>query len=460
MLTTKRRILVVALLALAGLVTALLGPVESALGVESLAAAKGAAGSAKEIKTAMGFTTEGYPYRGDPKAAVTVEEYSDYLCPFCGRHFNDTLPALLEKYGAAGQVKYVYRDFPIASLHPKAAKGHEAALCVAEQGAALFWAMHDELLRTQGEWSKVADPTGFLRQRARKVGAKLTAYDKCMRSGEKKRVVEEGVEAGNKLGFNGTPTFRITHNATGKAYTLEGAQPVAMFNDWLDAVLAGNEPPKPPKPELPAWAKPEGLAPDAEHPGETMAGDQFLGSPDAPLTVVEFSDFQCGACKRHALETQPVVMEKFVDPGKIRWVFKHRPLGQHAWAALAAVAAECAAEQNQFWPMHHLLFEKQEQWATAQAEQALPAIADELRLDRDRFVACFNGRKALERVVRDLYDAERVTRATPTFIAVYGGQGMVVQGVRKPDQFVSILEKVLQNAVSAEKDAVAARDAP
>lgn len=247
---------------------------------------------------------------------------------------------------------------------------------------------------------------------------------------------------------------------TGAQFSREEDSLVVNVNDWLDAVLAGNEPPKPPKPELPAWAKPEGLAPDAEHPGETMAGDQFLGSPDAPLTVVEFSDFQCGACKRHALETQPVVMEKFVDPGKIRWVFKHRPLGQHAWAALAAVAAECAAEQNQFWPMHHLLFEKQEQWATAQAEQALPAIADELRLDRDRFVACFNGRKALERVVRDLYDAERVTRATPTFIAVYGGQGMVVQGVRKPDQFVSILEKVLQNAVSAEKDAVAARDAP
>ncbi|MGH9891522.1 MAG: thioredoxin domain-containing protein, partial [bacterium] len=382
------------------------------------------------------------------------------LCPYCGRHFNDTLPALLEKYGAAGRVQYVYRDFPIASLHPTSAKGHEAALCVGEQGAALFWAMHDELFRTQGEWTKVADPAGFLRQRAQKAGAKLTAYDTCMRSGKKKRVVEDSVAAGNKLGFNGTPTFRITRNATGKAFTLTGSQPVAMFNDWLDAVLAGKAPPEPPKPELPAWAKPEGLAPDPKRPGETMAGDQYLGSPDAPLTVVEFSDFQCGACKRHALETQPVVLEKFVDTGKIRWVFKHRPLGEHEWAGLAAVAAECAGEQDRFWPMHHLLFEKQDQWATAEADRALAALADQLKLDRDRFTACFNGRKALERVVRDLYDAERVTRATPTFIAVYGGQGMVVQGVRAPDQFVPILEKVLKDAAPAGNDTVAKRDTP
>ena len=64
-------------------------------------------------------------------------EYSDYLCPYCARHFSLTVPALIEQDVATGQVKYVYRDMPLVGLHPTAPVGHEAALCVAEQGAAL-----------------------------------------------------------------------------------------------------------------------------------------------------------------------------------------------------------------------------------------------------------------------------------------------------------------------------------
>jgi protein-disulfide isomerase len=416
----------------------------SATGAQGAVQAK-AAGPAKEGEAPMGFTAEGHPYRGDPKAPVVVEEYSDYLCPFCGRHFTDTLPALLEKYATPGKIQYVYRDFPLAALHPTSAKGHEAALCVGEQGAPRYWAMHDTLFASQGEWSRLPDPAGFLRERAEKIGADLEAYDACLGSGRKKSAVEQSVAAGQALGFNGTPSFRIVRSG-GEAYNLVGAQPVATFDEWLGAVLAGKEPPKPPeppKPELPAWAKPEGLAPDPAHPGLTMSGDPYRGQPDAPLTIVEFSDFQCPACRRHVLETQPLLDEKFVATGKVRWVFKHRPLREHAWAIAGAAAAECAADQGQFWPMHHLLYEKQEQWATAEAEKALPGLAKELKLDGARFAECFNSRKALERVVRDLYDAERVAPATPTFFLISGGKAGVLRGASPVDRFTSTIEKQL-----------------
>ncbi|MGH8532851.1 MAG: thioredoxin domain-containing protein, partial [Gammaproteobacteria bacterium] len=419
---TKRIILGVGMMGCSALMAGLFGPGPSVFAAKGAAQAK-AADPAKEATMAMGFTAEGHPYRGDPKAAVVVEEYSDYLCPYCGRHFTDTLPALLEKYAAPGKIQYVYRDFPLAALHPTAARGHEAALCVGEQGAARFWAMHDALFEAQGEWSRLPDPAGFLRERAEKIGADLKTYDECLGSGRKKGAVEAGIAAGNALGFSGTPSFRFVRRASGEAYTLVGAQPVAAFDEWLGAVLAGKEPPKqpePPKPELPAWAKPEGLAPDPAHPGLTASGDPYRGKPDAPLTVVEFSDFQCPAWRRHVLETQPVLDEKFVATGKVRWIFKHRPLREHAWATAAAAAAECAADQGQFWEMHHLLYEEQEQWATAEADKALPGLAAELKLDGARFTECFNGRQALERVVRDLYDAERVAPSTPTFFLISG----------------------------------------
>jgi protein-disulfide isomerase len=449
----KWGILVAGLMALAA--AGLLGPMGS-LAAESAVEARGVAASAKEAKTAMGFTADGHPYRGDPKAPVIVEEYSDYLCPYCGRHFTDTLPALLEKYAATGRIEYVYRDFPLASLHPTSAKGHEASLCVAEQGAPRFWAMHDVLFQAQKEWSRLPDPAGFLRERAEQIGADLKVYDECLVSGRKKGALEQSIAAGNALDFSGTPSFRLARRASGEAYTLVGAQPVATFDEYLGAVLAGKEPPKapePPKPELPAWAKPDQLAPDPARPGLTVAADPYRGKPDAPLTVVEFSDFQCPACRRHVLETQPVLDQKLVDTGKVRWVFKHRPLREHAWAAAAAAAAECAAEQGQFWAMHHLLYEKQEQWATAEADKALPGLAEEIKLDGDRFAACFNGRAALERVLRDLYDAEGVAPTTPTFVLISQGTAFTVRGAAPADRFVSVIEKQLAEAQPSKKTA-------
>ena len=119
----------------------------------------------------VGFTPDGYPYRGATDAPVTLVEYSDYLCPFCARHTTQTVPSLMDQYIRTGKVQWVFRDDPIASLHPTSAQGHRAALCVAEQGAALFWKMHDQLFATQSQWNQLPDPGAYLTQVAQTIGA-------------------------------------------------------------------------------------------------------------------------------------------------------------------------------------------------------------------------------------------------------------------------------------------------
>jgi protein-disulfide isomerase len=404
----------------------------------------------------VGFTADGRPFQGDPNAPLTLVEYSDYLCPFCERYFRQTLPALLEQYGRTGQVQFVFHDFPLASLHPTAPRGATAALCVAEQGATRFWQMHDALFQAQRQWNRLPDPTVFLAKAAQKVGADMTAYEQCVASGRHDARVQQSVAAGQALGFSGTPTFQFVHPASGKTYTLIGAQPVEVFTRWIDALLAGQEPPQaeqpkqPEKPELPFWAKPEGLAPDPKRPGFTVAGDAYKGNPDAKLVLVEFGDFQCPACQRHALTTQPLLDKKFVETGQVLWVAKHFPLRSHPHAPVAAAAAECAGDQGKFWAMHHLLFERVEQWSAGDdPDPALGRLAADVGLDRARFTACVTSRKALERVLRDLYDGQGIgVRNVPTFILIHGETRYVLAGARSAEQFAATLQQRLDSTKS------------
>jgi protein-disulfide isomerase len=414
--------------------------------------------------TRVGFTADGRPFRGNPDAAVTLVEYTDYVCPFCARYFQQTLPALLEKYGRTGQVKFVVDDFPLDSLHPTAPQGAAAAACVAEQGAAHFWQMHDALFKGQQEWGRLPDPTNFLADAAKKTGVNMKTYNQCMASGRVKAHVEQRVAASKALGFMGTPSFQLLEHTTGKIYTLVGAQPVDVFATWIDALLAGKEPPqaqKPAKPELPAWAKAEGLAPDPKRPGYTVSGDPYKGNANAKLVMVEFGDFECPSCQRHALESQPTLDKQFVDTGDVMWVMKHFPLRMHPHAPVAAAAAECAGDQGKFWAMHHLLFERMEQWSSGtEQDKALGRLAADLRLDDKKFAACLASRQPLERVMRDLFDGQGIgVKVMPTFIMFYDGTGHVLTGTRTTEEFASTLRQQLEIAKSLGKrdDALAKR---
>jgi protein-disulfide isomerase len=411
----------------------------------------------------VGFTAEGNPYLGSPDAPVVLEEWSDYLCPYCGRHFRQTLPALKEQYLLTGQMQLVFRDLPFASLHPMAARGHVAARCVAKQGGAKsYWAMHEELFRRQGEWNRLPDPADFLAEVARGAGADMTAYEACVSSAEVAAAIEASVAEGRGHGFNGTPSFRFIEAKSGEDYTLVGAHPLEFFSRRIDALVAGEIPPDDPKPkppEMPLWAKAEGLAADPDRPGFNKAGDAFKGNAGAKLTVIEFTDLQCPSCARHALETQPALDAQYVETGKVQWVMKHFPLRMHPRAAVAAAAAECAADQGRFWDMQHHLFEKQDTWTEGDVDTALVGLAAELKLDTDVFETCLNSRQALERVLRDLYDAQGVVSQTPTFLIVHGETGSSLRGARPAEQFAKVLDRLLEKAEAAESAAEKAAQA-
>jgi protein-disulfide isomerase len=417
----------------------------------------GVAGTVETYKDLpVGFTADGYPYRGALDAPVTIYEYSDFQCPFCSRYFVQTEPAIDESLVRTNQVRIVFRDFPLVQLHPNAPSAHVAALCVAEQGsAANFWTMHDHLFETQTVWSNLIDPQPHLVKLAEELGVDMTRFNDCVASGVMEAKIDESLAEGRALGISGTPSFNFVREESGENYLLVGAQPVEQFSGMVTAIVAGETPPQAEQPQsaqqgdaqIPFWATVDGLAPDPAKPGYTMAGDQYRGNPNADVIVIEFSDFQCPYCRRHVEETQPVLNETFVDTDQIFWVFKHFPLNFHPQAEIAGVAAECAADQGKFWEMHDLLFTNVEQWSVNDPAPSFREFATQLALDTTIFDACLAGDEALARVQSDMQEGAPYVQGTPTFIVLFNGEGRIIPGALPVDQFTDALQQVLDMSV-------------
>jgi protein-disulfide isomerase len=400
----------------------------------------------------VGFTAEGFPFRGDPNAPVTMVEYSDFECPFCIRHFVQTEPAIDDAYVRDGKLRVIFRDFPIVELHPNAPAAHIASLCVAEQGAAKYWEMHDLIFRTQSEWGNSPDPGQVFARLAEDAGADLEAYDACIADNEFQAWIDAALEEGRAAGVSGTPSFNLIAE-DGSEYLLVGAQPFEQFALYIDALVAGEQPPvaaEPEQPEgsaeIPFWATAEGWEADPDRPGYNVAGDQYRGDLDAKVTVIEFSDFECPFCKQHEQETQPVLDEKFVETGDILWVFKHFPLSIHAQAPAAGAAAECGAAQGKFWEMYKALFESQGTWSVSDPNPIFVELAGELGLDTAAFEACLADPASAEAVQSDMNEGAPFVQGTPTFIVLFNGEGRIIPGALPADRFTQVLQEIVDGA--------------
>lgn len=133
------------------------------------------------------------------------------------------------------------------------------------------------------------------------------------------------------------------------------------------------------------------LSPTTVRPAEVVLDDRALGSPDAPVLVELWEDFQCPACSQFTALVEPSIVDRFVPTGDVRVVFRDFAfLG--AESIDAAVAARCAGEQEAFWPYHDWLYANQNGENTGWFSQTrLAAIADRLRLDRTAFDSCVDG---------------------------------------------------------------------
>ena len=163
------------------------------------------------------------PARGPDNAPVTVVEFSDFQCPFCGRA-HDTVEQVMQAY--AGKVRLVFRQFPL-EMHKNAGKAAEAALCANEQGK--FWEYHDVLFKNQ-QTLEVAQ----LKDHANGVGLDQAKFTACLDSGKFAKAVQDDMTAGQQVGVSGTPAFFIN------GVMLSGAMPFDEFKRVIDQELGTN----------------------------------------------------------------------------------------------------------------------------------------------------------------------------------------------------------------------------
>lgn len=172
--------------------------------------------------------------RGDINAPVKIVEYSDTECPFCKR-FHSTMQQVVDEYGKDGKVAWVYRHFPLDSLHSKARKEAEATECAAELGGNnKFWAYLDRLMEITPA-NNGLDPAE-LPKIAQYVGLDTAKFDECLSSGKYAQKIEEHVQNAVATGGNGTP-WSIVVAKNGKKYPLSGAQPYASVKQLIDLAL-------------------------------------------------------------------------------------------------------------------------------------------------------------------------------------------------------------------------------
>jgi protein-disulfide isomerase len=176
----------------------------------------------------------GEPTRGSSSAKVTLVEVSDYHCPFCRRHMQQTQPQIDADYINTGKIQYVFIDYPIQQLHPDAFKSHEAANCAADQGK--YWEMHAKLFATPTK-----DP-GQLVGYAQELGLDSGKLRACLESGKYAKPVRDSVARMEQLGVDSTPTFLLGLTpAPGQPLkvvkVVKGAMPFAEFKKAIDGVL-------------------------------------------------------------------------------------------------------------------------------------------------------------------------------------------------------------------------------
>lgn len=171
---------------------------------------------------------------GKDNAPVTIVEFTDYQCPFCGRHYTTAHKTIKEKYVDTGKVKIVLRDQALP-FHANAKIAANAVRCAAQQNKGKLEAMHDQLFDKQTEWSdlSVDQATTKFGEYAGTIGLNGNNLAACVKEGRFNKEIEADMALGSQVGASGTPTFFIE----GKAVV--GAQDISVFETEIEAALQG-----------------------------------------------------------------------------------------------------------------------------------------------------------------------------------------------------------------------------
>jgi protein-disulfide isomerase len=415
-------------------------------GAKSTASAPGAGkgpGAGTEVyKVAVGDA----PTHGGDQPKVTIVEYSDFQCPYCGRA-EGTLSQLLKDYGKDVSVSYKENPLP---FHQNAMPAALAAEAARAQGK--FWEMHDKMFASQQNLDRAS-----LDKYAQEIGLNMSKYKEAMDKKDGEAHIKADMAEAEKFGARGTPNFFINGR------NFRGAQPLEAFKSVIDEELkkadakiaAGT-----PRGQVYAALTAAGLEKAAAPPpapargGEADAnvryraeikGAPMKGAKDAPVTIVQWSDFQCPFCSR-VEPTVAKVMEEY--KGKVRVVWRDLPLPFHPNALPSAIAARAAGEQGKFWEMHDKLFADQAHEDRATFEK----YAQELGLNMGKFKAALDAQKGKEAIEADATAGGKIgAHGTPAFFV----NGKFLSGAQPFEVFKAKIDEELKTA-----DAMIAKGTP
>lgn len=181
------------------------------------------------------------------------------------------------------------------------------------------------------------------------------------------------------------------------------------------------------------------LIQEPESPKLKVSSDGYpaWGNPKAPVTIVEFSDFQCPFCSR-ALPTINQIKQTY-GPDKVRIVFRDMPLPSHNRAESAALASHCANDQGKFWEMHDKMFQNQ----TKLEDADLKGYAKELGLDTGKFNECYDSKKHVAMIEKSKKEAEQLgIQATPSFVI----NGTLLQGAQPFERFKEKIDRAMSKS--------------
>ena len=183
----------------------------------------------------------------------------------------------------------------------------------------------------------------------------------------------------------------------------------------------------------------------------SSGNNPVIGNPEAAITIIEFSDFQCPFCAKFHMQTLPTIMDEYINKGTVKLVFRDFPIQSiHPNAVPASIAAECANEQEKFEQMYHMLFEKQKEWSNLETSYAITAFnqyASELQLNEEKFDSCIKNVKYIEEVQKDLNEGRTYgVTGTPGFFIGNEEIGfMELKGAQPFESFKKIIDIQLKN---------------
>ena len=387
------------------------------------------------------------PVKGNTEdPLVTIVEFSEFECPFC-KKAKPSVDKLMKNYG--DKIRLVWKDYPLP-FHNQAKPAARAAIAAQKQGK--FWEMHDLLFKNQ----KKLKQDGLFEKLAKQAGLNVDKFKKDFNSSEAKQRVKDDMKLGKKVGVRGTPNIFIN------GVQVTGAQPYSVFKSLVekqidkaesikksenlsgdklyeavvkqnkkDADKGGSDDGKTAKNK-----KQKDNKPDSIDTSKLSIGDAPVKGPeDAPVTIYEFSDFECPFCKKGG-STLDRVLNQF-DDDQIRVVYKHYPLPFHKNAKGAAKASMAAQKQGKFWEMNEKLFGNQKKLGQ---DGLYVDLAKEIGLNVEKFKKDMESSEFSNRIQEDMKMGKSVgVRGTPAFFI----NDKKLVGAQPASKFKSIIKSEL-----------------